>query len=167
MLFNSITFAIFLVIVFILYWMMRNKPVAYQNILLLAAGYVFYGWWDWRFFFLIFFTSTTDFLIGVGLGKTEKSKKRKLLLITSIILNIGLLFFFKYYNFFVDSWINLMNLFGLHSNRSTLRIILPVGLSFYTFQSIAYVIDVYRKKISPERNYLSFLAFVSFFPQLV
>jgi D-alanyl-lipoteichoic acid acyltransferase DltB (MBOAT superfamily) len=167
MLFNSITFAVFLVIVFILYWAMKNKPLVYQNVLLLTAGYVFYGWWDWRFLSLIFFTSTIDFLIGSGLGKTEKRSNRKLLLVTSIILNIGLLFFFKYYNFFVDSWISLMSSFGLQAHRSTLRIILPVGLSFYTFQSIAYVIDVYRKQIKPESNYISFLAFVSFFPQLV
>jgi len=129
--------------------------------------YIFYGWWDWRFLSLIFFTSSVDFLIGVGLGKTEIKKNRKIFLVTSIFLNIGLLFFFKYFNFFIDSWINLLSLFGIHSSPSTLNIILPVGLSFYTFQSIAYVIDVYRKQIEPERNYLSFLAFVSFFPQLV
>jgi alginate O-acetyltransferase complex protein AlgI len=167
MLFNSVTFAVFLIIVFALYWALRNKPVWMQNALLLASGYVFYGWWDWRFLSLLFFTSTTDFIIGISLGKTTMHSRRKMLLITSIVLNIGLLFFFKYYNFFIDSWIQVMHSLGMQANPSTLRIILPVGLSFYTFQSIAYVIDVYRGNITPERNYLSFLAFVSFFPQLV
>lgn len=138
---------------------------------LLVASYYFYGSWDWRFLSLIVFSSAVDYTIGLQLEKTEQQFKRKLLLWTSITVNIGLLGFFKYYNFFADNIIDAFSLFGysLVSEKSTflLNIILPVGISFYTFQTLSYTIDVYRKKLTAERNLLAFFAFVSFFPQLV
>jgi alginate O-acetyltransferase complex protein AlgI len=167
MLFNSIEFAIFLPIVFILYWFVVNKNLRLQNLLVVAASYFFYGWWDWRFLSLIVFSSIIDYGVGRGL-KREKSKvKRKFLLLTSIIVNIGFLGFFKYYNFFVDSFVDAFSLFGQTLSASSLNIILPVGISFYTFQTLSYSIDVYKKKLEPTNDIVAFFAFVSFFPQLV
>ncbi len=167
MLFNSIDFAIFLPIVFCLYWFVTNKNLKLQNFLLLVASYVFYGWWNYRFLSLIVFSSGVDYLIGIGLSKTELPKKRKALLCTSIIVNIGLLGFFKYYNFFAASFAEAFTFFGIHIEPSHLNIILPVGISFYTFQTLGYSIDVYRKKITPAKDIIAFFTFVSFFPQLV
>lgn len=167
MLFNSLDFAIFLPIVFILYWFVVNKSLKLQNLLIVAASYVFYGWWDWRFLSLIVFSTLVDFSVGIGLGKQQNSQKRKLLLWTSIIVNIGLLGFFKYYNFFLDNFIQAFSLFGTHISANSLHIILPVGISFYTFQTLSYSIDVYRRKLEPTSNFIAFSAFVSFFPQLV
>ncbi|MFO7658956.1 MAG: MBOAT family O-acyltransferase [Bacteroidales bacterium] len=167
MLFNSLTYAIFLPIVFILYWKIFKNNRNGQNILLLIASYVFYGWWDYRFLSLIFISSCVDFLVGVFLGKTEKLSKRKLLLSLSIITNLGLLGFFKYFNFFTDSFADLLTSLGLQANYSSLNIILPVGISFYTFQTLSYTLDVYKKELLPTRDFVSFFAFVSFFPQLV
>ncbi len=167
MLFNSIDFAIFLPIVFFLYWFVTNKNLRVQNVLLVVASYIFYGWWDWRFLILIFFTSTMDFTISKQLGKTESIQRRKLLLTTSIIIDLGILAFFKYFNFFTDNFIAAFRFFGHEIQGHSLRIILPVGISFYTFQSLSYTIDVYRKKLEPATKLIDFLAFVSFFPQLV
>ena len=167
MLFNSIDFAIFLPLVFILYWFGTNKNLKVQNLFLLFASYVFYGWWDWRFLSLIIFSSLIDYLVGLGLAKHENVKKRKLLLLTSIFVNIGFLGFFKYYNFFVESFVDAFTLFGKSINADTLSIILPVGISFYTFQTLSYSIDVYRRKMKPTKDVISFFTFVSFFPQLV
>lgn len=167
MLFNSIEFAIFLPIVFILYWYVTNKNLKLQNVLLLVASYVFYGWWDYRFLSLIAFSSFVDFFIGRALGKERDKAKRKVLLGISICINLGFLGFFKYYNFFVDSFIDAFTLLGSPLEASRLNIILPVGISFYTFQTLSYSIDVYREKLEPARDITSFLAFVSFFPQLV
>lgn len=166
MLFNSIDFAIFLPIVFAIYWIF-HRSIKVQNIILLVASYVFYGWWDWRFLILIFISSIVDYFVGLKLGSTEKEKNRKLLLAISLIVNLGLLAFFKYFDFFIDSFVNTFSLLGYSLNSSTLNIILPVGISFYTFQTLSYTIDLYRKKISPTNNLIDFLAFVSFFPQLV
>ena len=167
MLFNSLEFAVFLPVVFLLYWFVVNKNLKHQNILLVAASYVFYGWWDWRFLSLIIISSTIDFIIGLYLKKQQNEAKRKLLLLCSILLNLGFLGFFKYYNFFVDSLVSSFTLLGKPLNISTLRIILPVGISFYTFQTLSYSIDAYRRKLEPTTDIFAFFAFVSFFPQLV
>lgn len=167
MLFNSLEFAIFLPIIFILYWFVLKNNTKGQNFLLLVASYVFYGWWDWRFLSLIVFSSIVDYLVGLNLAKTETAHKRKVLLITSLLTNLGLLGFFKYYNFFIDSFVDAVSLFGFHPSPNTLNIILPVGISFYTFQTLSYTIDIYRKQLEPTKDALSFFAFVSFFPQLV
>lgn len=167
MLFNSLDFAIFLPIVFILYWFVFNKNLRLQNLLICVASYVFYGWWDWRFLSLIFFSSLIDYLVGLQLSKTEVPKKRKMLLWVSIIVNIGLLGFFKYFNFFLDNFVSAFSFFGYEIPTNSLNIILPVGISFYTFQTLSYSIDVYRKNLQPTRDFIAFTAFVSFFPQLV
>ena len=167
MLFNSLDFAIFLPIVFILYWFVCRRSLVAQNILILAASYVFYAWWDWRFLGLIIFSTLVDYSIGVKLHSNSKPKARKLLLWTSIVINIGLLGFFKYYNFFIDNFIDAFSFFGYRIQANTLNLILPVGISFYTFQTLSYTIDVYRNKLRPTTNFMEFAAFVSFFPQLV
>jgi len=167
MFFNSIDFAIFLPIVFILYWFVTNKNLRLQNLLLLGASYIFYGWWDYRFLSLILFSSIVDYLIGRKLGVEENQNKRKGLLWISIIVNLGFLGFFKYYNFFLDNFITAFSLFGKEINASSLNIILPVGISFYTFQTLSYSIDVYRRKLEPTKDFMVFATFVSFFPQLV
>lgn len=167
MLFNSIDFAIFLPIVFILYWFVLKGKLKQQNILLLVASYVFYGWWDWRFLSLIIFSSGVDFLVGRRLAITENSKKRTSLLLISIFVNIGFLGVFKYFNFFAQSFADAFTLLGAEIEPARLKVILPVGISFYTFQTLSYTIDVYRRKMEPCKDAISFFAFVSFFPQLV
>lgn len=167
MLFNSYTFAIFLPIVFILYWFLLSKDVKKQNMFLVLASYVFYGWWDYRFLSLIFLSSLLDYFIGRKLSATDDNKKRKWLLYTSLFFNLGSLGVFKYYNFFLSSFIEAFDAIGVELHASTLQIILPVGISFYTFQTLSYTIDVYRKKLKPTDDLVSFFAFVCFFPQLV
>lgn len=167
MYFNSLDFALFLPIVFVLYWFITNKNLKLQNALLVVASYVFYGWWDWRFLSLIVFSSLVDYTIGLQLKKVAQPSKRKLLLWSSILVNLGFLGFFKYYNFFIDSFVDAFSFFGSTIQPNTLDIILPVGISFYTFQTLSYTIDVYKRKLEPTRDIVSFLAFVSFFPQLV
>ncbi len=167
MLFNSIEFAFFLPIIFALYWALNRHKLQNQNILLLIASYIFYGWWDWRFLFLILFSSILDFSIGLELSKAKSQKKRKILVLFSLFVNLGFLGFFKYYNFFVESFANAFTLLGQELNPDRLNIILPVGISFYTFQTLSYTIDVYRNKLKPTSDPIAFFAFVSFFPQLV
>jgi D-alanyl-lipoteichoic acid acyltransferase DltB (MBOAT superfamily) len=167
MLFNSIEYAIFLPIVFLLYWFIVNKNLKLQNFFLLTVSYIFYGWWDWRFLTLIIFSSMVDYLVGIGLEKQQDKTKRKLLLLTSILVNIGFLGFFKYYNFFAENFINAFTIFGKHPDITSINIILPVGISFYTFQTLSYSIDVYRGKFKPTKDIIAFFAFVAFFPQLV
>ena len=167
MLFNSIDFAIFLPIVFILYWFVANKNLKLQNFLIVAASYLFYGWWDYRFLSLILFSTIVDYAVGQKLRTEEKQSKRKVLLWTSIIVNLGFLGFFKYYNFFLENFVSAFSLFGMEINSNSLNIILPVGISFYTFQTLSYTIDVYRKKLEPTKDFIAFSAFVCFFPQLV
>lgn len=167
MLFNSIDFAIFLPIVFILYWFVTNKNLKLQNFLIVAASYLFYGWWDWRFLSLILFSTIVDFTIGQKLRKEENQLKRKTLLWTSILVNLGFLGFFKYYNFFLDNFISAFSFFGQDIQAYSLNIILPVGISFYTFQTLSYTIDIYKRKLEPTKDFIAFSAFVSFFPQLV
>ena len=167
MLFNSIDFAIFLPIVFILYWFVTNSNLKLQNLLIVAASYLFYGWWDWRFLSLILFSTIVDYTIGRKLKVEENQTKRKFLLWTSILVNLGFLGFFKYYNFFLDNFISAFSFFGQEIQANSLNIILPVGISFYTFQTLSYTIDVYKRKLEPTKDFISFSAFVSFFPQLV
>ena len=166
MLFNSIDFAIFLPLVFVLYWFVFKK-LKNQNILMLIASYVFYGWWDWRFLSLILFSTILDYSIGVLLAKENNLLKRKILLFTSLGVNLGFLGFFKYYNFFLDNFIAAFTFFGGNFTAEPLHIILPVGISFYTFQTLSYTIDVYKRNLEPAKDFISFATFVSFFPQLV
>ena len=167
MLFNSIDFAVFLPIVFILYWFVTNKNLTLQNLLIVVASYVFYGWWDWRFLSLILFSTLVDYMIGRTLRTEEKHLNRKILLWTSILVNLGFLGFFKYYNFFLDNFVTAFTFFGAEIKANSLNIILPVGISFYTFQTLSYTIDVYKRKLEPTKDFIAFSAFVSFFPQLV
>ena len=142
MLFNSVEFAVFLPIVFILYWFVTNRNIKIQNILLLVASYFFYGWWDWRFLFLIAFSSLIDFFVGIELGRTGNKKYRNLLLLLSITLNIGFLGLFKYFDFFSDSFAKAFTFIGQPiTDPALLSIVLPVGISFYTFQTLSYSID--------------------------
>ena len=167
MLFNSIDFALFLPIVFILYWFLLHRSLKLQNLLIVIASYVFYGWWDWRFLSLIIFSTIIDYTVGLALEKYDDNKKRLLLVWTSASVNLGFLGFFKYYNFFLDNFISAFSFFGSEISANSLNIILPVGISFYTFQTLSYTIDVYRKKMQPTKDFVAFSAFVSFFPQLV
>ncbi len=190
MLFNSIEFAFFLPIVFLLYWFLTpsgtNGPryslfrywhvseqtaLRIQNAFVLIASYVFYGWWDWRFLLLIAFTSFCSWGSGLLIGKSVSSvqsvdghKKAKFWMIANIVLNLGILAVFKYYDFFVSEF---GQLFGISTESLLLKIILPVGISFYTFQALSYSIDVYRQKIEPTKDIIAFFAFIAFFPQLV
>ncbi len=167
MLFNSLDFGLFLPIVFLLYWFVFQKNLRLQNLLVLVASYVFYGWWDWRFLSLIAFSTLVDYFVGVNLEKEEKQSKRKMFLWISILVNLGFLGFFKYYNFFLDNFVAGFKLFGTEFSPQTLQIVLPVGISFYTFQTLSYSIDVYKRNLQPTRDIVAFGAFVSFFPQLV
>ena len=167
MIFNSIDFAIFLPIVFLIYWFLVNKNLKLQNLFILAASYVFYGWWDWKFLTLIVFSTLVDYTIGCLLKNQENENKRKILLYTSLIINLSFLGFFKYYNFFVENFVEAFTLFGIKLNIETLNIILPVGISFYTFQTLSYTIDVYQRKLEPTKDLIAFASFVTFFPQLV
>lgn len=167
MFFNSIDFAIFLPVVFIGYWFIVSNSIKGQNILLTLASYLFYGWWDWRFLSLIIFSSLIDYFVGLQLTKQTHSSRRKSFLWLSILVNLGFLGFFKYYNFFVENFITAFSFLGGNIQPNTLNIILPVGISFYTFQTLSYTIDVYKGKLKATEDLFSFLAFVSFFPQLV
>jgi len=166
MLFNSVDFLLFLPSVFLLYWFVFKK-IKSQNLFILFASYLFYGWWDWRFLFLILASTLVDYSIGLLLDKSIENKKRKYLLYTSLVFNLGLLGIFKYYDFFIDNWIYAWSEIGITMHKGSLNIILPVGISFYTFQTLSYTIDVYKKKIDPTKNFIAFASFVSFFPQLV
>ncbi|MCF8368579.1 MAG: MBOAT family protein [Bacteroidales bacterium] len=168
MVFNSSTFLVFFVAFFLLYWWINNKMgVLVRNVFTTLASYLFYAFWDWRFLSLIIISSLTDYLIGLMLFYFNNQLKRKLLLISSIVINLGILGFFKYFNFFISSLHDLLSLFSINLNIHTLHIILPVGVSFYTFQTLSYSIDIYLKKIQPTKDIFSFFVFVSFFPQLV
>jgi len=165
--FNSVEFAIFLPIVFLLYWFVTNRSLKLQNLFLLASSYFFYGCWDWRFLSLIFLSTIVDYIIGLSLEKEENQNRRKLLLLFSLTFNLGILAFFKYYNFFLENFISAFTLFGHDLRLNSLNIILPVGISFYTFQTLSYTIDIYKQKVRPTKEFIEFAAYVSFFPQLV
>lgn len=167
MLFTSIDFAIFLPAIFILYWLVPRDKVQLQNFLIVIASVIFYGWWSWRFLLLIFVSICIDFLVGIRLSSEGNALNRKLLLWLSIAVNIGFLGFFKYYNFFLDNFVTVFSFCGGEISGNSLNIILPVGISFYTFQTLSYTIDVYKRKLEPTKDFFAFSAFVSFFPQLV
>jgi D-alanyl-lipoteichoic acid acyltransferase DltB (MBOAT superfamily) len=167
MLFNSTTFFVFLVIIFFVFWKTFKYSQRLGNLVLLIGSYIFYGWWDWRFLVLIIISSAADFLIGAGIHRSVDKRDRKLLLAASIFINLGMLFFFKYFNFFIDSFKAVFSTFADAGQWSTLDIILPVGISFYTFQTLSYTIDIYKRKIGPTKSALTFFTFVAFFPQLV
>ena len=167
MLFDSIDFAIFLPLVFAIYWGINKYGVRLQNVFLILASYIFYGWWDWRFLGLIMLSSLVDYSIANWIYRSDSKVKSKYLLLISLLVNLGLLSIFKYYNFFIENFEALFSVLG--SSKIFLRLdwILPVGISFYTFQTMSYTIDVYRNKIKPSKDPFSFFAYVSFFPQLV
>lgn len=167
MLFNSVEYAIFLPVVFLIYWFISNRNIKFQNFVIVVASYFFYGWWDWRFLSLIIFSTAVDFTVGQGLKVAEKKLMRQMLLWTSIIVNLGLLGVFKYYNFFLDSLYKAAPGLQAMMGFNTLSIILPVGISFYTFQTLSYTIDIYRRKLKPTDDFIAFAAYVAFFPQLV
>ncbi len=167
MLFNSISFLIFLPIVFAIYWFVANKNLRLQNALVLIASYYFYACWDWRFMFLLIFSTLLDFYTGLKMTDASDQKWRKFWFVLSVGINLGFLGFFKYYNFFAESFAGLLAQTGINIDIWTLQIILPVGISFYTFHGLSYVIDIYNKKIEAERNFVDYAVFVSFFPLLV
>ena len=164
MLFNTIEFAIFLPIVFLLYWFVFGRNLKLQNFFVVIVSYVFYGWWDWRFLLLIAFTSLCSWGSGILIAKANTQTKAKTWMILNIIVNLLILGTFKYYNFFVSEF---ARLFHFSTNGLLLKVVLPVGISFYTFQALSYSIDVYRGKIKPTEDIVAFFAYVSFFPQLV
>ncbi len=167
MLFNSVTFIVFFAIVFVLYWQVFNRHYTRQNLLILMASYVFYGFWDWRFLSLIAFSSLSNYYLALVIEQSESDKYRRHTLWLSTILNLGLLGFFKYYHFFTDNLVLLLQQFGFNAPLNTLHVILPVGISFYTFQTMSYTIDVYRRQLKASQNAVDFCAYVAFFPQLV
>ncbi len=162
--FATIEFAIFMVCVYLPYLVMNHRQ---QNYFLLVASYTFYAAWDWRFLSLILFSTVVDYFCGLAIHNNENIKKRRFYLTISVIANLGMLGIFKYLGFFVESMVDLVELFGFHPNVPLLSIVLPVGISFYTFQTMSYTIDIYRKEIKPTRHFFDFALFVSFFPQLV
>jgi D-alanyl-lipoteichoic acid acyltransferase DltB (MBOAT superfamily) len=164
MLFNTWQFFVFLAVVLALYYSLRTLP---QNRMLLVASYFFYGWWDWRFTSLLMISTIFDFHISIAIDNASDQRRRKLLLLVSIAVNFGMLGFFKYFNFFIDSAAHVIQCFGLQPHPPTLRIILPAGISFYTFQTMNYVIDVYRRKMKPTTDFLTYALFVAYFPHLV
>jgi D-alanyl-lipoteichoic acid acyltransferase DltB (MBOAT superfamily) len=167
MLFNSIHFALFFPVIFLLHWAVVGRSKNGQNLLILAASYYFYGCWSKKFLLLLIFTTTFDYFIGKAIYNSSSDKRRKWLLAASVTTSVCILGFFKYFNFFVDSFTALLTQAGLHVNPITLNIILPVGISFYTFQSISYSIEIYRRRIEPVKDILAFYTYVAFFPQLV
>ena len=168
MLFNSIEFVLFFPAVLLLYWQFFNrKSVHLRNAFLLATSYVFYGWWDYRFLGLILLSSVVDFWCGKKIFRAQTKKQKHRFLIFSLIVNLGVLFFFKYFGFFADELIVLFHSLGYSLHPVSLNIILPVGISFYTFHTLSYTIDIYRERLKPTNNWLAFFTFVGFFPQLV
>jgi D-alanyl-lipoteichoic acid acyltransferase DltB (MBOAT superfamily) len=162
--FNSLTFAVFFVIVLALHWSVRGRL---RNVVLVAASYVFYGWWDWRFLSLLMFSTAVDFTVGSRMGATEDPVMRRRLLVVSAVANLGVLAAFKYLNFFADSLTRLFDTVGLEADPFTLNVVLPVGISFYTFQTLSYTFDIHRGRIEPTRDLVGFATYVAYFPQLV
>jgi D-alanyl-lipoteichoic acid acyltransferase DltB (MBOAT superfamily) len=167
MLFNSFNFAIFLPIVFILYWFVTKGNLKLQNVLLLVASYYFYACWNWKFLFLLVFSTGLDYYTGIQIADSQSQKMKKFWFWLSISVNLGFLGLFKYYNFFAASFTEALSSLGLQVNPGTIEVILPVGISFYTFHGLSYVIDIYKERIKPEKNFIDYSVFVSFFPLLV
>lgn len=169
MLFNSFEYLIFLPIVFLLYWFVFQRNLKMQNLFVVVVSYIFYGWWDWHFLLLIAFTTLCSYISGLGIARCMNENRigGGILCVGNILINLLILGVYKYYNFFVDSFISAFSLCGIELHPATLNLILPVGISFYTFQALSYTIDVYRGKLNATRDVVSFFAFISFFPQLV
>ena len=167
MFFNSLSFAVFLPIVFLLYWFVFNRTKSSQNLLLILASYYFYSCWDWRFLFLLVFSTFLDYYTGIQIEKNKNEKIREFWFWLSIGINLGFLGVFKYYNFFASSFATLLSDFGLKTSPFLLDVVLPVGISFYTFHGLSYVIDIYYKRIKAEYNFIDYSLFVSYFPLLV
>jgi alginate O-acetyltransferase complex protein AlgI len=165
--FDSIEFAVLLIFTFLIYWLVLGKFKKAQNFFLLCISYIFYGFWNWELLGLIIFSSAVDYCLGLLLHKSESDKKRKIYLGLSLATNLGLLGYFKYANFFIESFVSLLASAGISTDVSTLNIILPVGISFYTFQTLSYTIDIYRRDMNPTKDIISFFTYVAFFPQLV
>jgi alginate O-acetyltransferase complex protein AlgI len=163
-LFSSFEYAVFLPIVFFLYWFVVNKNLRRQNLLLLLASYIFYGWWDYRFLILLISITVFNYVTGLSIDLNKSLGKRKLLLILGLVINIGVLCLFKYFNFFIDSFSDFISLFGYTIPKSSMRIILPLGISFYTFLSLSYIIDIYKKNLRANSNIIEVLLSLSFFP---
>lgn len=167
MAFQSIEYLIFLMVVFLLYWTVCCRSKMLQNGLIVAASIMFYSWWDWRFLGLLLLTAFTTFFAGLWMGKTEDRCTRKIISVGTIVLNLGILFFFKYFNFFVQAFIDAFSLFGTGVSFNTFKVLLPVGISFYTFTALSYSIDVYQRKVQPTMDVLAYLAYVMFFPSIL
>lgn len=167
MAFQSIEYIIFISLVFLLYWTVCRRSKMLQNGLIVVASLVFYGWCDWRFLGLLLITACSTYLAGWLMGKTNDQRDRKMLLLVAIILNLGILFFFKYFNFFVHAFADAFSIFGVQRNIPVLRILLPVGISFYTFTALSYCIDVHQGKVAPTKDVLAYMAYVMFFPSIL
>lgn len=167
MIFNSFAYLLFLPVVFILYWFFTKKSLKLQNVLLLLSSYLFYATWNWKFLFLLIFSTLLDYFTGLKMAGSKTRQNKRFWFWLSILVNLGFLGIFKYYNFFITSFSEALGRFGVQANLSTLQIILPVGISFYTFHGLSYVIDIYKNRIEPEKNFLDYAVFVCFFPLLV
>ena len=167
MLFSSLEFLLFLPIAFVLYWFVFNRDLKLQNFFVVLISYVFYGWWDPLFLVLLFISTLVDYLSCIGMSNTMNKVVKKRYLYLSYIVNLSLLMVFKYFDFFQESFVESMSLLGFNMENSPINLILPIGISFYTFQTLSYTIDVYRGVVLPSNNFLAFAAYVSFFPQLV
>jgi len=165
MTFNSFEFLIFLPIVFVLYWFIFNRSAKSQNLLLILASVFFYCWADWRFLILVIINALVNYYLGISIADAKKDKTQQHLFWAGIAFNLGVLGFFKYFNFFYDGFADLLNLLGANANHSSLKIILPLGISFFTFQTLGYIIDVYNFNIKPTRNLLAFTTYVIYFPE--
>jgi alginate O-acetyltransferase complex protein AlgI len=167
MIFNSTPFVVFFTCFFLFYWVVFKKNLKLQNLLILAGSYIFYGWWDWRFLFLIIGSSLLNYYLGIYIAKTESVQKRKWLLYAGLIQGLGGLIFFKYYNFFVASFADAFGVFNIHLDAHLLQLILPLGISFYTFRTISYLLDIDKNKIKPVTDWVVFFSYVCFFPGLI
>ncbi len=167
MLFNSLHFLVFFPVVYCLYWFVVNRNLKLQNALLLLASYYYYACWDWRFLFLLAFSTALDYFTGIRIHEASTPQRRKAWLITSVVINLGILMVFKYYDFFATSFADMMSVFGMRTDPILLDVVIPIGISFYTFHGLSYVFDIYNRKIEPNRSPLEYAVFVSFFPLLV
>jgi alginate O-acetyltransferase complex protein AlgI len=167
MLFTSITFVIFFSLFFLLYWFVFNRELKLQNLLLLAASYLFYAWWDWRFLLLLIASSILNYFLGIGIYNSKHEKRRSFLLWIGLLQGLGSLLFFKYFNFFVKSIVTAFTAFNIKPDVYTLNIILPLGISFYTFRTLSYLLDIKYGKIKPSTDWVEFFCYVSFFPCVI
>ncbi len=167
MIFNSFDFALFIVPVFLLYWLVLSKSAVYQNVFLLISSVVFYAWVDWRFLSLLLGSIVINFFLGKAIHTAERETRQLLFLRLGLVFNVGLLLYFKYFNFFYDNFFELLHVFGVQKSHGILHIILPLGISFFTFQNLGYLIDVYNEEIEPSNDFLQFSVFVAFFPKIL